>query len=168
MAGNGLLKRRLSLFDTAFVLNRQCKGHQRLMKSSVTLVLRLATTSKEFVLTPYQAQQIASKKLSLTVSLLYAFYDYIPYSGFYLRGPNFCEICEVLTSSQILILKLLFYFHETATEHVILAPGYVRKTYIANISQISVYVRYVSYYCSTRRAFTCNNGKGSWRFCLSR
>ena len=28
----------------------------------------------------------------------------IPYSGFYLRGPNFCEICEVLTSSQILIL----------------------------------------------------------------
>ena len=30
--------------------------------------------------------------------------DLIPYSGFYLRGPNFCEICEVLTSSQILIL----------------------------------------------------------------
>ena len=44
----------------------------------------------------------------------------IPYSGFYLRGPNFCEICEVLTSSQILILKLLFYFCEPATEHVIL------------------------------------------------
>ena len=49
------------------------------------------------------------------------------YSGFYLRGPNFCEICEVLMSSQILILKLLFYFREPATEHVILAPGYPRK-----------------------------------------
>ena len=48
----------------------------------------------------------------------------IPYSGFYLRGPNFCKICEVLTSSQILILKLLFYFREPATEHIILAPGY--------------------------------------------
>ena len=32
----------------------------------------------------------------------------IPYSGFYLRGPNFCEFCAVLTSSQILILEQLF------------------------------------------------------------
>ena len=48
----------------------------------------------------------------------------VPYSGFYLRGSNFCEICEVLASSQILILRLLFYFREPATEHVILAPGY--------------------------------------------
>ena len=55
----------------------------------------------------------------------------IPYSGFYLRGPNLCEVCEVLTSSQILILKLLLYFREQVTEHVILAPGYPRKTYIA-------------------------------------
>ena len=50
MAGNGLLKRQLSLFDTTFT-NRQCKspeGHQRLIKSSVALVLRLATTSQEF------------------------------------------------------------------------------------------------------------------------
>ena len=92
----------------------------------------------------------------------------LPYSGFYLRGPNFCEICEMLKSSQILILKLLFYFHEpaAATEHVILAPaGYPRKTYIANKSQISVYVWYVSYYF---RAFACSNGKGSWRFRVSR
>ena len=94
----------------------------------------------------------------------------IPYSGFYLRGPNFCEICEVLTSSQILILKLIFYFREPATEHVILAPGYPRKTYIAYKLQISVYVWYVSYsrsyYC---RAFTCSNGKGSaWQFRVSR
>ena len=51
-------------------------------------------------------------------------YIHIPYSGFYLRGPNFCKICEVLTSSQILILKLLFYFREPATKHVILAPCY--------------------------------------------
>ena len=58
----------------------------------------------------------------------------IPYSGFYLRDPNFCKICEVLTSSQILILKLLFYFHGPAVEHVILAPDYPRKTYIANKS----------------------------------
>ena len=64
----------------------------------------------------------------------------IPYSGFYLRGPNFCKICEVLTSSQILILRLLFYFREPATEHVIIAPGYPRKPYIAYKSQISVYV----------------------------
>ena len=48
----------------------------------------------------------------------------LPYSGFYLPGPNFCDICEVLTSSQILILKLLFYFREPATVHVILASGY--------------------------------------------
>ena len=34
----------------------------------------------------------------------------ILYSGFYLRGPNFCEICEVLTSLQILILKQFFSF----------------------------------------------------------
>ena len=50
MAGNRLLKRQLSLFDTAFI-NRQCKlpgGNQKLMKSSVVLVLRLATTSQEF------------------------------------------------------------------------------------------------------------------------
>ena len=54
MAGNGLLKRQrerqLSLFDTAFI-KRQCKspeGHQKLMKFSVALVLRLATTSQEF------------------------------------------------------------------------------------------------------------------------
>ena len=50
MARNGLLKRQLCLFDTAFV-NRQCKsspeGHQRLMKSSVALVFRLAA-SEEF------------------------------------------------------------------------------------------------------------------------
>ena len=41
-------------------------------------------------------------------------------------------------SSQILILKLLFYFREPATELVIQAPGYPRKTYIAtdNKSQI--------------------------------
>ena len=92
--------------------------------------------------------------------------DNLPYSRFYLRGPNFCEICEVWTSSQILILKLLFYFRELATEHVILAPppGYPRKTYIAHKSQISVYVWYVSYYC---RAFTCSNGKGSWQFRVS-
>ena len=67
----------------------------------------------------------------------------------------------MLTSSQILILKLLFYFREPATEHVILVPGYPRKTYIANKSQISVYVWYVSYYC---RAFTCSNSKRLWRF----
>ena len=70
----------------------------------------------------------------------------------------------MLTSSQILILKLHFYLHEPAMEHVILAPVYPRKTYIANKSQISVYVWYVSYYC---RAFTCSNGKGSWRFRVS-
>ena len=64
----------------------------------------------------------------------------LPYSGFYLRGPNFCEICEVLTSSQILILKLLFYLHEPATEHVILARAIPEKhIIIANKSQISVY-----------------------------
>ena len=51
----------------------------------------------------------------------------IPYSGFYLRGPNFCEICEVLINSQILILKLLVYFREPATEHFILSPRYPRK-----------------------------------------
>ena len=56
----------------------------------------------------------------------------LPYSGFYLRGPNFCEICEVLTSLQILILKLLFYFHEPTAQHA--TPGYPRKTYIANKS----------------------------------
>ena len=84
----------------------------------------------------------------------------------YLRGPNFCKICKVLTSSQILILKLLFYFRVPATEHVILTPGYPRKhIYIANKLQISVYIWYVSYYC---HAFTFNNGKGSWRFCVSR
>ena len=33
-------------------------------------------------------------------------------------------------SSQILIMTLVFYFREPATEHVnILAPGYPRKTY---------------------------------------
>ena len=53
----------------------------------------------------------------------------------------------MLTSLQILILKLLFYFREPATEHVILAPGYPRKTYIANKLQIFVYVWYVSFYC---------------------
>ena len=53
MAENSLLKRQLSLLNTAFV-NRQCKlpaGHQRLMKSSVALILRIATvytTSEEF------------------------------------------------------------------------------------------------------------------------
>ena len=41
----------------------------------------------------------------------------ILHSGFYLRGPNFCKICKVLTRSQILILKLLFYFRQPATEH---------------------------------------------------
>ena len=35
----------------------------------------------------------------------------VPYSGFYLRGPNICEFCEVLTSLQILFLKQLFSFH---------------------------------------------------------
>ena len=34
----------------------------------------------------------------------------VPHSGFYLQGPNSCEFCEVLTSSQILILKQLFSF----------------------------------------------------------
>ena len=34
----------------------------------------------------------------------------LPYSRFYLRGPNFCKFCEVLTSSQILILKQFFSF----------------------------------------------------------
>ena len=92
MAGNGLLKRRLGLFDTVFI-NRQCKspeGHQRLMKSSIALVLGLLLV-KNFVLIPYQAQQIASKKLNLTVSLsnMYAFYKihiYTPY--FLLYGPR--------------------------------------------------------------------------------
>ena len=48
------------------------------MKSSVALVLRLLLV-KNFVLTPYQAQQIVSKNFSLTVSLsnVYAFYNYI-------------------------------------------------------------------------------------------
>ena len=41
--------------------------------------------------------------------------DIIPYSGFYLRGPNFCKICEVLTSSQILILHLLWYHQHVPT-----------------------------------------------------
>ena len=31
----------------------------------------------------------------------------LPYSEFYLQGPSFCEFCEVLASSQILILKQL-------------------------------------------------------------
>ena len=53
----------------------------------------------------------------------------------------------MLTHSQILILKLLFYFPEPATEHVILAPGYPRKSYITNKSNIPVYVWHVSYYC---------------------
>ena len=71
----------------------------------------------------------------------------------------------MLKSSQILILKLLFYFRKPAMEHFILAPGYPRKTYIAYKSQISVYVWHVSHYC---RAFTCSNGKGSWQFRVSR
>ena len=37
--------------------------------------------------------------------------------------------------------------------------------YMANKSQISIYVLYLPYYC---RAFTCINGKGSQRFCVSR
>ena len=76
--------------------------------------------------------------------------DNIPYSRFYLQGPNFCEIYEVLTSSQILILQLLCCHQlvpikprEPATEHVILVPGKQQT-------------RYVSYYC---HAFICNNGK---------
>ena len=91
----------------------------------------------------------------------------ILYSGFYLRGPNFCKICEVLTSSQILILQLLFYFREPATEHVILASGYPRKTYKANKLQIAICLNklwHVSYYC---RAFTHSNSKGSWWFRVS-
>ena len=57
----------------------------------------------------------------------------ILYSGFYLRSPTFCKSCEVLMSSQILILQLLCYHQhvlqpcEPATEHVILAPGFPRK-----------------------------------------
>ena len=37
------------------------------------------------------------------------------YSGFYLRGPNFCEFCEVLASLQILILKQLFFLSHLAS-----------------------------------------------------
>ena len=58
MAGNGLLKRQLSLFDTAFVnssVNHQ--DHQRLIKSNAALFLRLLLV-KNFAFTPYQAQQI--------------------------------------------------------------------------------------------------------------
>ena len=41
-------------------------------------------------------------------------------------------------SLQILILKLLFYYCEPATEHVILAPGYPRKTYIVEVSDCDI------------------------------
>ena len=51
-----------------------------------------------FVMRPQQSWQIMHI-LEYRVLMLY--------SGFYLQGPNFCEICKVLTSSQILILKLL-------------------------------------------------------------
>ena len=59
----------------------QCKspeGHQWLMKSSVALILRLATTSEEFCAHTLPGTT-DSKKLSLTVSLsnMYAFYNCI-------------------------------------------------------------------------------------------
>ena len=72
----------------------------------------------------------------------------IPYSSFYLRGPNFCNICEVLTSLRILILKLLCYSHMNQQQSML----YTRKTTNG---------RYLSkspsrYYCC---AFTCSNSK---------
>ena len=45
----------------------------------------------------------------------------LPYSGFYLRGPNFCEFCEVLMRSQILILKQLFSFSFSTVNVLIIA-----------------------------------------------
>ena len=46
------------------------------------------------------------------------------YSGFYLRGPNFCKICEVFTSLQILILKqFLFSINTPITLHIATAKG---------------------------------------------
>ena len=70
------------------------------MKSSVALVLRLLATSEEFCAhtSNYQAQQIASKKLSLTVSLvlrlsnMYAIYNYI-----FTQRISFCMAATVKT-----------------------------------------------------------------------
>ena len=45
----------------------------------------------------------SSNNVSDTTGALSQITVKLPYSGFYLRGLNFCEICEVLTSSQILI-----------------------------------------------------------------
>ena len=58
---------------------------------------------------------------------------------------------------QILIVKLLFYYCEPATQHVILAPCYPRKKYIANKSQIFVYVWYVAYYCCALHVATARD-----------
>ena len=66
-----------------------------------------------------------NKSMLVHCRYVYQLYN-IPYSGFYLRGPNFCEICEVLTTSQILILYSYFAItstflqpREPAKEHVI-------------------------------------------------
>ena len=70
-------------------------------------------------------------------------------------------------SSQILILKLLFYFREPATEHVILAlaPGY--HIIIAYKSQISA-IRLRMVCVLLLSCFTCSDSKGSWQFRVSR
>ena len=70
------------------------------MKSSVALVLRLLATNEEFCActSSYQVQQIASKKLSLTVSLvlrlsnMYACYNYI-----FTQRISFCMAATVKT-----------------------------------------------------------------------
>ena len=82
----------------------------------------------------------------------------IPYSEFYLRGPNFCEIFEVVTSSganfiseATLLLSFAVrsqeYLREPATVHVILTPGFPRKT--------------------TNRRYSSRYIKGSWLFRVS-
>ena len=68
----------------------------------------------------------------------------LPYSEFYLRGPNFCE---VLMSSQILILKQLFSFSFSTVNALSII-----------IQSFKYHIKYTYCMCPTTtgcRAFAC-------------
>ena len=129
----------LSITELVAMALRYCHGQYQQLAAIDMFATLLGCMNNSF-LSPLARSQHSHIELHYTSTYLHicskiqwlSHDQNISYSGFYLWGPNFCEIYEVLTSSQILILKLLFYFREPATEHVLLAPGYLRKTYVCS------------------------------------
>ena len=77
--------------------------HLQTFQASITLLCKLLQMIQQIVVVVLSVSMLAIAHASIHVKILML----LLYRGFYLQGPNFCKICEVFTSLQILILKQL-------------------------------------------------------------